>query len=162
MVPAVLNKLSESHLQNRKKIKHLNEEDCMKLLKFIFPDIYKIKTQEENDYDRIDYHVPSHNLFIDHKERERPFYQEDGGMTLDKNKYDVLIKEDNGYILNSTPLGLFMWNVKLLVDIEWINQDKSPVSTKFKRGIGRTKPCEIAYLPYDKCNDLTYLLLQYT
>ena len=162
MVPAVLDKLSESHLQNRKKIKHLNEEDCMKLLKFIFPDIYKIKTQEENDYDRIDYHVPSHNLFIDHKERERPFYQEDGGMTLDKNKYDVLIKEDNGYILNSTPLGLFMWNVKLLGDIEWINQDKSPVSTKFKRGIGRTKPCEIAYLPYDKCNDLTYLFLQYT
>lgn len=147
--------------KERKKIKSLNEENCMNLLKFIFPDIYKIKSDEETDYDRIDYHIPSCNLYIDHKERSRPFYQEDGGMTLDKDKYDILMREDNGYILNSTPVGIFVWNVKLLGDVEWIKQDKTPVSTRFKRGIGRTQECEITYLPYDKCNDLTYLLLQY-
>ena len=169
MKPVFLNRLTgfervlaEYHHNDRKKIKSLNEEDCMELLKFIFPDIYKIKTEVENDYDRIDYHVPSHNLYIDHKERVRPYYQEDGGMTLDINKYEVLMEQDNGYILNSTPAGIFIWNVKLLGDVEWINQDKSPVSTRFKRGIGRTKNCSITYLPYEKCNDLTYLLLQYT
>ena len=169
MKPVFLNRLTgfertiaEYHQNNRKKIKSLNEEDCMNLLKFIFPDIYKIKTDEITDYDRIDYHVPSHNLYIDHKERERPFYQEDGGMTLDKDKYNILMEQEYGYILNSTPIGIFIWNVKLLGDVEWINQDKTPVSTRFERGIGRTQECEITYLPYDKCNDLTYLLLQYT
>jgi hypothetical protein len=154
--------LAEYHKNDRKKITSLNEEDCMNLLKFIFPDIYKIKTDEITDYDSIDYHVPSHNLYIDHKERERYFHQEDGGMTLDKPKYLELMKEDNGYILNSTDIGLFIWNVKLLGDVEWIYQENTPVSTRFERGKGRTEPCEITYLPYDKCNDLTYLLLQYT
>ena len=169
MKPQLLNTLTgfervaaQYHQNDRRKIKPLNEEDCMQLLKFIFPDIYKIKTSETDDYDRIDYHVPSHNLYIDHKERSRPFYQEDGGMTLDKHKYDVLMQEENGYILNSTPIGLFMWNVRLLGDIKWINQDKTPVSTRFGRGIGITEECDITYLSYEKCNDLTYLLLQYT
>ena len=169
MKPVFIDKLlgfkkvsAQYHQLNRKKIKSLNEEDCMELLKNIFPDIYKIKTEVDYDYDRIDYHVPSHNLFIDHKERERPFYQEDGGMTLDKDKYDVLMKEDNGYILNSTDIGIFVWNVKLLGNLEWIYQENTPVSTKFKKGIGGTEPCYITYLTYEKCNDLTYLLLQYT
>lgn len=153
--------IAEYHLHNRKKIKALNEEDTMNLLKNIFPDIYKIKTDVLTDYDRIDYHVPSSNLFIDHKERSRPFYKEDGGMTLDRNKYEELIKEENGYILNSTPIGLFIWNLKLLDEIEWISQDKSPISTRFKKGKDKTKECDITYLTYDKCNDLTYLLLQY-
>tara|TARA_R110000868_G_scaffold330023_1_gene590948 strand:+ start:154 stop:786 length:633 start_codon:yes stop_codon:yes gene_type:complete len=154
--------LQEYHLNNRKKITRLNEEDCMKLLKFIFPDIYKIKTHPTEDWDRIDYHVPSHNLFIDHKKRNKFYYQEDGGMTLDRPKYEELMKEENGYILNSTDIGLFMWNVKLLGDIEWIYQENTPVETEGTKRIGETEPCEITYLDYNKCNDLTYLLLQYT
>ena len=156
-------KLVSQHNQyTRGKIKALNEEECMELLKNIFPTIYKIKTHPTDDWDRIDYHVPSHNLFIDHKKRNRAYYQEDGGMTLDKPKYEELMKEDNGYILNSTPIGLFIWNVKLLGDIEWIYQENTPFTTEGTKRLGETEPCEITYLNYNKCNDLTYLLLQYT
>ena len=168
-VPVLVSRLSgfekvvaqyDQHI--RSKIKALNEEDCMELLKNVFPDIYKIKTHPTEDYDRIDYHVPNHNLFIDHKKRNKFYYQEDGGMTLDRPKYEELMKEDNGYILNSTKIGLFMWNVKLLTDIEWIYQENTPVTTEGTKRIGETEPCEITYLDYNKCNDLTYLLLQYT
>jgi hypothetical protein len=154
--------LAEHHKNNRMKITRLNEEDCMKLLKFIFPDIYKIKTHATEDWDRIDYHVPSHNLFIDHKKRNKFYFQEDGGMTLDRPKYEELMKEDNGYILNSTNIGIFMWNVKLLGDIDWIYQENTPITTEGTKMVGETEPCEITYLDYNKCNDLTYLLLQYT
>lgn len=157
--------VAESFNAERRRIKRLNEYDCMELLrKLVFPDIYKISTDSETDYDRIDYHVPSFNIYIDHKERgekgNRTYYEEDGGMTLDKPKYDELMKEENGYILNSCNNGLFMWNVKLLGDLEWRDQDKTPVSTKFAHGKGKTERCLITDLSFRKCNDLTYLLLQ--
>jgi len=152
----------EYHLQQRKKIVHLEELECLELLKEkLFPNIYKIKTDMVDDYDRIDFHEPDFNLFIDHKGRSRQFHEEDGGMTLDRPKYEELMKEENGYILNSTPIGIFIWNVKLLGDIEWIKQDKTPTSTRFNKPFSpETEECEITYLTYEKCNDLTYLLLR--
>ena len=109
MKPVMLDKLTgfdrvlqEYHLNNRKKIKSLNEESTMNLLKFIFPDIYKIEVKPP--YDPIDFHVPASNLFIEHKERFGVFYED--GMTLDKPKYDELMKEEHPYFLNSTPLGI--------------------------------------------------------
>lgn len=164
MKPVILDRLSgfervmaEYHLNNRKKIKALNEEDTMNLLKFIFPDIYKIEVKPP--YDRIDFHVPASNLYIEHKKRNGMFF--DGGMTLDKPKYDDLMKEDNPYFLNSTPIGIFIWNVRLLGELEWVITDKSPRgNTGIKRNQTETNP--ITYLPYEKCNDLTYLLLRYS
>jgi hypothetical protein len=138
------------------KIIPLNEEECLDLLKFIFPDIYKIEVVPP--YDRIDFHVPSSNLYIEHKKRTRTFFE---GMTLDKPKYDDLMKEENPYFLNSTPIGLFIWNLRLLGELEWVLTDKSPRgNTGDKRH--QTETNYITYLPYEKCNDLTYLLLQYT
>jgi hypothetical protein len=157
--------IAEYHLHNRKKIKRLEEDECMELLKYIFPDIYKIKTDVDNDFDKIDYHVPSYNLYIEHKERGKVnkgcFFDEDGGMSIDRAKYNVLMEQENGYFLNSTSLGIFMWNVKLLGELEWISQGNTPVTSTFEHGIGKTENCDITYLPYEKCNDLTYLLLQY-
>lgn len=163
MKPININKLSGYektialyHQHYRKKIKALNEEDTMDLLKFIFPDIYKIEVTPP--YDRIDFHVPSYNLHIEHKKRTGMFFD---GMTLDKPKYDDLIKEENPYFLNSTPIGLFIWNLRLLGELEWVLTDKSPRgNTGHKRH--QTETNYITYLPYEKCNDLTYLLLQYT
>ena len=148
--------LAEYHQHNRRKIKALNEEDTMNLLKFIFPDIYKIEVVPP--YDRIDFHVPASNLYIEHKKRTGMFFE---GMTLDKPKYDDLMKEENPYFLNSTPIGIFVWNLRLLGELEWVITDKSPRGNKgYKRNETETNP--ITYLPYEKCNDLTYLLLQYT
>ena len=170
MVPVLPNRLTgfkrtiaEYHNNSRRKIKCVSEEKCMELLKNIFPDIYKIEVNPP--YDRIDFHVPSSNLYIEHKTRgekdSRCFYEEDGGMTLDKPKYDDLMKEENPYFLNSTPIGLFIWNLRLLGELEWVLTDKSPRgNTGHKRH--QTETNYITYLPYEKCNDLTYLLLQYT
>jgi hypothetical protein len=164
MRPVALDKLTvfnrviqEHHKNNREKIKSLNEDKCKNLLKIIFPDIYKIEVKPP--YDPIDFHVPSSNLYIEHKQRKGLFFED--GMTMDKPKYDELIKEERPYFLNSTPLGIFIWNVRLLGELEWIITDKSPKSNRgLKKNEMETNP--ITYLPYDKCNDLTYLLLQYT
>jgi hypothetical protein len=155
--------IAEYHKNERRKITSLNEEDCMKLLKFIFPDIYKI--EENPPYDSIDFHVPSSNLYIEHKERGkedgRIYYQEDGGITFDKPKYDSLMEQEHPYLINSTGIGLFIWNLRLLGELEWTITHKSPKGNKgIKRNQTETNP--ITYLPYEKCNDLTYLLLQYT
>ena len=163
MRPVVLDRLTgfervlaEYHLNNRKKIKSLNEEDTMNLLKFIFPDIYKIK--EKPPYDPIDFHVPASNFYIEHKERFGVFFED--GMTLDKPKYDDLMEQEHPYFLNSTPIGIFIWNLRLLGELEWVITDKSPKGNRgLKRNYTETNP--ITYLSYDKCNDLTYLLLQY-
>jgi hypothetical protein len=169
MKPVLLDRLTgvdrvmaEYHRNNRMKITSLNEKDCMELLKNIFPDIYKIEVIPP--YDRIDFHVPSSNLFIEHKRRgeedSRCYYEEDGGMTMDKPKYDDLMKEENPYFLNSTPIGIFVWNLRLLGELEWVKTDKSPRGNRgYKRH--QTETNEITYLSYEKCNDLTYLLLQY-
>jgi hypothetical protein len=162
MKPVVLDRLTgfervlaEYHLNNRKKIKALNEEDTMNLLNFVLPGIYKIEVTPP--YDRIDFHVPAPNFYIEHKKRNRMFFE---GMTLDKPKYDDLMKEENPYFLNSTPIGIFVWNLRLLGELEWVVTDKSPKSNKgLKKNETETNP--ITYLPYEKCNDLTYLLLQY-
>lgn len=163
MLPVNINKLTGYektialyHQHSRKKIKPLNEEDTLNLLKNIFPDIYKIEVTPP--YDRIDFHVPSSNLYIEHKKRTGMFFE---GMTLDKPKYDDLMKEENPYFLNSTPIGLFIWNLRLLGELEWVLTDKSPRgNTGNKRH--QTETNYITYLSYEKCNDLTYLLLQYT
>jgi len=144
-----------NNIHDRRKIKALNEEDTMNLLKFIFPDIYKIEVVPP--YDRIDFHVPSFNLYIEHKKRTGMFFE---GMTLDKPKYNDLMKEENPYFLNSTPIGIFVWNLRLLGELEWVITDKSPKGNRgYKRNYTETNP--ITYLSYEKCNDLTYLLLQY-
>jgi hypothetical protein len=167
MVPQLYTGLKRTLVEyqniTRRKIKCVSEEECLNLLKFIFPDIYKIEVVPP--YDRIDFHVPSSNLYIEHKTRGeedgRCFYEEDGGMTLDKPKYDDLMKEENPYFINSTPIGLFIWNLRLLGELEWTLTHRSPKGNKgYKRN--QTETNDITYLSYEKCNDLTYLLLQYT
>lgn len=151
------------YLQNdKKKIKCISEKRCMELLKYIFPDIYKIEVNPP--YDPIDFHVPSSNLYIEHKTRgeedARHFFEEQGGITLDKPKYDDLMKEEHPYFINSTNIGLFIWNLRLIGELDWRLTTKSPrANTGDKRH--QTETNFITNLSYKKCNDLTYLLLQY-
>lgn len=145
------------HRQERSKIKALLEDDCLEVLrKYAFPDIYKIRTRED-DYDRIDWHVPSHNFHIEHKKRNRGYF--DRGLTIDKDKYDILMQQENPYYINSSPIGLFIWNLKLVGECEWEYTEKSPKSNSGLRKY-QLENNFITYLPYEKCNDLTYLLLQ--
>jgi len=155
--------IAQYHQNERRKIRRVDEDRCMELLKYIFPDIYKIKTNDD-DYDEIDYHVPSFNFHIEHKERGkekgRIYYEEDGGITFDKPKYDRLMQEEHPYLINSTGIGLFIWNLKLLGELKWVLTHESPRgNTGDKRN--QTETNYITYLSYEKCNDLTYLLLQY-
>lgn len=166
-LPVFLNRLkgfervvAEYHENNRKKIVSLEEMECLSLMKFIFPDIYKIvsKDKSKQDYEEIDWYVPSLNLHIEHKGRKRGFFD---GMTIDRPKYDSLMKEENPYFLNSTPIGIFIWNLRLLGELEWILTDKSPKSNTGRKRFEK-ETNYISYLPLEKSNDLTYLLLNYT
>ena len=135
----------------------LEEDDCRELLRrTIFPDIYKIKTMEE-DYDRIDWHVPSINYHIEHKKRNRLYF--DRGLTIDRDKYDRLMEEEHPFYINSSSIGLFIWNLKLVGECEWEWTDKSPRGNSGIK-LHQLESNWITYLPYEKCNDLTYLLLQ--
>lgn len=148
--------IAQYQQDTRRKIKALDEEECLQLLQQrAFPDIHKIKTMEE-DYDRIDWYVPSHNIHIEHKKRNRPYF--DQGLTIDRGKYDILMQEENPYYINSSSIGLFIWNLKLIGECEWEYTDKSPKSNSGPRAT-QLESNYITYLPYEKCNDLTYLLL---
>lgn len=155
--------LAEYHKNCRMKIKCISEEKCLEILRTIFPDIYKIQTSNE-DYDPIDFHVPSFNFYIEHKTRNekdgRCFFEEDGGMTIDRKKYDSLMKEEHPYFLNSTPIGLFVWNLRLVGELEWRTSEYSPLTNSGLRK-GEFETNDLAYLSYTKCNDLTYLLLKH-
>jgi hypothetical protein len=146
----------------RKKITCVSEARCLEILRKVFPDIYKIQTTYK-DVDPIDFHVPSVNFYIEHKERGgeegRCFFEEDGGMTIDRKKYDSLMKEDHPYFLNSTNIGLFVWNLRLIGELKWRTSEYSPLTNSGPRK-GEFETNDLAYLPYSKCNDLTYLLLQ--
>ena len=87
--------IAQYNQQIKKKIKPLNEEECMNLLKFVFPSIYKI--QINPPYDTIDFHVPVDNLYIEHKKREGMFF---GYLSLEykgcgNGYYYLLINDDN-------------------------------------------------------------------
>lgn len=158
-------RIYQNWIAKRLKIKRLSEAKTLKLLKNIFPNIYKIEHPDypPNKYP-IDFYEPDFNLHFEHKKRYRSEFPDwERGMTIGIKKYTFMMENaENPYYINSTPRGLFAWNLKLLDNLEWEFTDKTPKTTYYDHEeTGETIETHITYLPFEKSNDLTYLLLHY-
>ena len=70
-------------------------------------------------------------------------------MLIEKKKYDAMIAkaEELGYeayYINSTPFGIYSWNLTEAADIEWKVETKHPATTHF--GNTMRVPKEVGYL----------------
>jgi hypothetical protein len=152
----------EYELSKRKRIFRMDEDTCLVFLKQFFPDIYKIQhVNYPNDTYPTDFRIPKFNIEIDHKEREGALWEGwEIGYGITQKKWNNMFRVcDEPYYLNSTPIGLFIWNLKLIGEPEWVMR-RGPKTTRIKNGSTEWDDRYVGYLPFEKSNDLTYLLLR--
>ena len=100
----------------------LNEEKLFNLLKKIIPDLEK-----RNRLSYRDGFSKKYNLSIELKCRHTHYHH----LIVEKYKWDCLTKEENVRYINSTPLGVFSFDLKNIKEPEWFDK-LLPAETEFE------------------------------
>jgi len=100
----------------------LNEQKLFDIIKKYIPDL----TQTE-EFDFSDAYSLSRNARYEFKCR-RTHYDD---LLIEKIKWDKLIKCDNVRYINSTPIGVYAFDLKVIKEPFW-SERKMPISTEFE------------------------------
>lgn len=89
----------------RKYLENLTEQQLFVLMKIIHPDIIDLNVQSTTS--TLDWYVPSLDLYYEAKCRKY-----DGSTVfIQKDKWDELRKKNNARYINSTPSGIYWWDI---------------------------------------------------
>jgi hypothetical protein len=102
-------------------MKELNEQDLFDILKKIIPDLEK-----RNPFSFRDAYSKKHNLSIELKCRHTHYKN----LIVEKVKWDSLIVQDNVRYINSTPKGVYSFDIKNIKEPEWFDKIL-PAQTEF-------------------------------
>lgn len=80
-------------------------------------------------------------------------------MLIEKYKWDNLIRHKNIRYVNSTPKGVFSFDLKEIPEPQWYN-NPMPKETDFKNNYFVLK--KVGYLPIEDAKDITFLLFNKT
>jgi hypothetical protein len=121
----------------------LSEDQLFKLFQKEYPDI--IDLNEENKLSPVDWYIPELDIHIEAKCRNKHFPT----MYIEENKYLKLIKYNRCWYVNSTPEGIFAWDVHKLNNI--IFREKLMTNTQ---QFGRKQMVWklVAELPISRCH----------
>lgn len=126
----------------------MNEQKLFQLLKLnLFPDLQS--TDEYNPTDAFSLH---YSLTIELKCRYRHF----DTLLIEKSKYEALIEKSNCRYINSTPLGIYSWDLHKIKTPTWFSH-LMPASTQFEtynQHIMKT----VGYLHINDAKNLTNIL----
>lgn len=111
-----------------------------------------VDLNKENPMSPIDWYYPHEDIWIEGKCRN----VHRNGMFIQKDKYEELMKKERCYYVNSTPEGIFLFNLKEMEEPVWREQNMEQ-SQQFK-SIGRV-PKLVAELPVSKAYQIDHLLI---
>ena len=123
----------------------MSEEELFDQLAELIPDLKKA----ENEYSTFDCTSEILNAYIELKCRHTHY----STLLIEKSKYDRLIDEARSKLMaplysNSTPEGVWSFNLNKFDDLVWTDQDNLPATTEFDNKEKVTKL--VSFLPVEK------------
>jgi hypothetical protein len=130
---------------NREKIlSNLKEADLFQLLQKYWTDIVDNNLTNPNSI--IDWYVPTTNTWIEGKCRPKHW----DALLIERSKWNALMQKENAYYINSTPKGIFVFDIKQLEEPIW-DYNKMAKSTYFE-GSGTKIEKDSGYYPISKAS----------
>jgi hypothetical protein len=124
----------------------MNEEILFRLIKTRIPDLEKT-----NQFSYRDGYSPKYDLTIELKCR----YTHYDNLLIEKMKYDKLIQNKRALYINSTPIGIFLFDLKKLPEPLW-QLKYMPKQTEFQETYDIQKM--VGYLNIYQATDLSHLM----
>lgn len=124
----------------------MNEEKLFQLIKSVLPDLEK-----RNPLSYRDGYSPKYDLTIELKCRHKHY----DNLLIEKMKYDKLIQHKRVLYINSTPIGIFAFDLIKLPEPLWVFMDM-PKQTEFEDTYNIKKL--VGYLSIYQAQDLSHLL----
>ena len=124
----------------------MNEEQLFNLIKLKIPDL-----QKTDQFSYRDAYSPKFDLTIELKCRQRHYDL----LLIEKIKWDKLIRHKHVRYINSTPIGIFSFDLKELPEPTWYERIL-PAQTEFDNKSGVIKM--VGMLHIQQAQDLTHLL----
>jgi hypothetical protein len=123
----------------------MNEQELFDNLTQLIPDLVKA----ENEYSTFDCTSEILNAYIELKCRHTHY----NTLLIEKSKYDRLVDEARSKLMaplyiNSTPEGVWSFNLDKFDDLVWTDQDNLPATTEFDNKEKVTKA--VSFLPIEK------------
>jgi hypothetical protein len=123
----------------------MSEEELFDQLSELIPDLKKA----ENEYSTFDCTSEILNAYIELKCRHTHY----STLLIEKSKYDRLVTEARSKLMaplyiNSTPEGVWSFNLDKFDDLVWTDQDNLPATTEFDNKEKVTKA--VSFLPIEK------------
>jgi hypothetical protein len=136
-------------IDKKRFLMNLNEETLFNLLKTkLIPDLEKT-----DQYNPTDAFSTQRKKSYELKCRRADY----SDLLIEKMKWDYLIQKDRVYYINSTPKGIFSFNLKKINEPEWV-VGMMPKTTEFENN--NKIPKVVGYLDiYKDGNDITNLLI---
>ena len=124
----------------------MNEKQLFDLIKSVIPDL-----QSTDQYSYRDAYSPKYDLTIELKCRQKHY----DFLLIEKIKYDKLVKHNRVRYINSTPIGIFSFDLKKIQEPTWYEY-VLPKETEF---YNRNKiPKIVGMLTISQAEDLSHLL----
>ncbi len=124
----------------------MNEQTLFGLIKSVIPDL-----QSTDQYSYRDAYSPKYDLTIELKCRHKHY----DFLLIEKIKYDKLIKHNRVRYINSTPIGIFSFDLKKIEEPTWYEY-VLPKETEF---YNRNKiPKIVGMLTISQAEDLSHYL----
>lgn len=144
-----LTDIKKQYTKEEEYLLNLNEEQLFNALKQAIPDLAK----SEWTYDRKDAKSPRNKAVYELKCRNQHYPT----MLIEKDKYEALKVYSNPNYINSTPKGIYNWDLTTITIKEWKKEWHS-CTTKFANN---DKKClkDVAYLPVTAATNITRTIL---
>lgn len=137
---------------NREKyLSNMNEEELFRLMSKRY--IGLVDLNEKDPHSLIDWHYPESDIWMEAKCRDTAY----NTLFIQKDKYDVLMEKENCWYVNSTPIGIYYFDLKDMEEPVWREQSMLK-STYYNNGSTDVIKKLVGDLPTSKAVQIDHLL----
>jgi hypothetical protein len=140
-------------MMNREKyLSNMNEQELFKLMSTRYTGL--IDLNEEDPHSLIDWHYPESDIWMEAKCRDD---HHNGFLFIQQDKYKVLMEKKNCWYVNSTPNGIYIFDLKDIEEPVWREQSMLK-STYYNNGSTDVIKKLVGDLPTSKAIQIDHLL----
>jgi hypothetical protein len=139
-------------MMNREKyLSNMNEEELFRLMSTRYTGL--VDLNEKDLHSLIDWHYPLRDIWMEAKCRDIAY----NTLFIQKDKYDVLMEKENCWYVNSTPSGIYYFDLKDMEEPVWREQSMLK-STYYNNGSTDVIKKLVGDLPTAKAVQIDHLL----